>query len=172
MIGAQFQVQTWGESPKDMLANGLKISSIDPRVVVKVPITKAGLQAASLLCSNDVRVTMTGVYTAHQALSAVAVAAEYAAPYLSRIDTKLGSKESALEECLRMQRIVDSTESPMRILVASIKSAEDMAWLASAGLDTFTFSPDVAREMLSVPETLQAAADFEAAGERMRDVTF
>jgi transaldolase len=38
---------------------------------------------------------MTGVYTAHQALSAVAVNAEYAAPYLGRI-CNLSSKESGM----------------------------------------------------------------------------
>lgn len=34
------------------------------------------------------------------------------------------------------------------------------------GCDTFTFSPAVAEQLIAVPDTLQAAADFEAAAAR------
>lgn len=43
---------------------------------------------------------MTGVYTAHQALSAVAVNAEYAAPYLGRI-CNMSSKEEGMVSAWR-----------------------------------------------------------------------
>lgn len=36
-------------------------------------------------------------------------------------------------------------------------------------MDTFTFSPDVARQMLYVDDTMQAASDFESAASRMAD---
>lgn len=45
---------------------------------------------------------MTGVYTAHQVIAAAAVGAEYAAPYLNRICTKLGSKEAGLVRRCRL----------------------------------------------------------------------
>jgi hypothetical protein len=37
-------------------------------------------------------------------------------------------------------------------------------------MDTFTFSPDVAKQMLFVEETMGAAQDFEDAASRMKDV--
>lgn len=53
-----------------------------------------------------------------------------------------------------------------RLLVASIRGAGQMAALAAGGCDTFTFGPGVMKEMLGVPATLRAVADFEAAAAR------
>jgi transaldolase len=55
---------------------------------------------------------------------------------------------------------------PTRVLVASIRQASQMARLAAAGCDTFTFAPAVMEEMLGVPQTLAAIANFEAAAAR------
>jgi transaldolase len=53
-----------------------------------------------------------------------------------------------------------------RVLVASIRAASQMAALAAAGCDTFTFAPAIMEEMLALPATLAAVADFEAAAAR------
>jgi len=173
-LGAhEFQAQTWGGSVDRMVDTGLSLAaacSKDHRekMVIKVPMTKPGLEAASKLIGRGVRVTMTGVYTAHQAISAAAIGAEYAAPYLGRMGLAMGAA-AAKEECVRMQRIAEVSGGGMRILVASIKSASDMAELAACGMDTFTFSPTIAGEMTSVEQTLKAAEDFEGAALRMAD---
>lgn len=60
-----------------------------------------------------------------------------------------------------MQRIVDGLGSGTRILVASLRDADTIAKLAQEGLDTFTFSPDVARESTdsnAAEESEEAAA--------------
>jgi transaldolase len=47
------------------------------------------------------------------------------------------------------------------LLVASLRSAEDLARLAAEGLDTFTISPAIAAELFAVEPTLAAADQFE-----------
>ena len=69
-------------------------------------------------------------------------------------------------ECRRMQNIVDGLGSDTRILVASLRDAETLADLAVDGLDTFTFSPAVARMLFEEPLTDVAAAEFEEAASR------
>ena len=78
-LGAsEFMVQTWGGPDVGALfERGLQIASIDPRVVVKVPLTAAGLEAATLLQAQGVRICLTAVYSSHQVVSSVAVGAEY-----------------------------------------------------------------------------------------------
>jgi transaldolase len=44
-----FMIQTWGDDVKSMVANGLKIAKISKNVVVKVPLTKEGIEAAAEL---------------------------------------------------------------------------------------------------------------------------
>jgi transaldolase len=52
------------------------------------------------------------------------------------------------------------------ISAASLRSVESIAILAEAGLNTFTFSPDIARMMFDEPLTARAAAEFKEAAAR------
>jgi len=51
--------------------------------------------------------------------------------------------------------------SPLRLLVASLRSPDDLARLAAEGLDTFTISPAIAEALFAVPPTEAAAQQFE-----------
>ncbi len=157
---AEMQVQTFGRSTDALERNGRAIAALDPRIVVKVPITREGVLAARSLGADGIRVTMTAVYAAHQALSAAALGADYAAPYLGRMND---AGRDGMAEIAAMRDMVAASGSTMRILVASLRSAEDLAKLAARGLDTFTFSPKVAAMLFADPLTEAAAEAFEVA---------
>ena len=53
---SEVQLQTWG----DHLAVGRQLAAIDRRVVVKLPITRSGIDAAAMLVAEGCRVTLTG----------------------------------------------------------------------------------------------------------------
>ena len=60
-LGAkELQLQVWGTSAAKMYSVGLDLAGIDNRIVVKLPITDAGVEAAALLKKQGVIVTMTG----------------------------------------------------------------------------------------------------------------
>lgn len=158
----EVQMQTFGRSAEALEANGRAIAAIDHRIVVKVPITREGAIAAARLKADGIRITMTAVYASHQALSAAALGADYAAPYLGRMND---AGRDGAGEIAAMQAMVRSAGSAMRILVASLRSAEDLARLAALGLDTFTFSPKVAAALFADPLTTAAAEAFEVAAE-------
>ena len=80
------------------------------------------------------------------------------------------SGKDGMEECKRMQNIVNGMGSSTRILVASIRDVTSMGDLMCDGrMDTFTFNPDVARGLFSEKLTDTAAADFEEAAKRGGD---
>ena len=58
---SEFQAQTWGRSSEALIDNGRVIAALDPRMVVKVPITREGAIAAATLKAEGVRITMTAV---------------------------------------------------------------------------------------------------------------
>ena len=162
-LGAgEVMLQAWGESAAALVASGLALSEGDcDRIVVKVPVTAPGTQAAAALIERGVRVCLTACYGSHQALVAAAAGAEYLAPYLGRM-TDAG--KAGHEEIEAMQSIVDGLGSSTRIFAASIRHVDDLSRLATAGVYTFTFSPDVARMLFEIePLTDAAAADFERA---------
>jgi len=158
----ELHLQAWGS---DLLACGRALFALAPgRIWVKLPITRAGAAAARSLIAEGCPVTFTACYEPVQVLLAAALGADYIAPYLGRI-TDLGRDGHA--ELTRMQRIVEGvvpaarTEARLRLLVASLRSPDDLARLAAEGLDTFTISPAIAAELFAVESTLAAAAQFE-----------
>ncbi len=164
----EFMCQSWGRTSDQMYANGLALSEVDrQRIVVKVPVTSEGTIAASKLIHAGVRVCLTACYASDQAVIAAGLGAEYIAPYLGRMTD---NGKDGMEECRRMQSIVQGMRSSTRVLVASIRDVQSMTDLMTTsttnGMDTFTFSPDVARQLFMEELTEQAAADFEAAAQR------
>lgn len=164
-LGAkEVQLQTWGTSVDSLVQTGILLAEIDSRIVVKVPITKIGTQAASGLIAEGIRVTLTGVYAVHQIAIAAALNAQYTAPYLGRIND-LG--RNGREDLVAMAKIISGIGSTTRILVASIRSVDDIAFLASQGLNTFTLSPAISAGFFDVAATTQAASDFQEAARKM-----
>lgn len=160
----EFMCQAWGATAQDMMQCGMALSQpARDRIVIKVPVTMEGVQAASMLIQAGVRVCLTACYHHKQAMIAAGVGAEYIAPYLGRM-TEAGKVGS--EECLKMQEVVEGMQCETRILVASIRDAQTMIDLAARGMETFTFSPSVARELFVEPLTTEAAQLFEDAAAR------
>ncbi|WP_299404932.1 transaldolase family protein [Acaryochloris sp. IP29b_bin.148] len=160
-LGAQeIHLQTWGTEVQDLVRRGQAIAAIDARVVVKVPITLVGTEAATQLLRQNIRVTLTGVYAVHQALIAAALHADFAAPYLGRM-TDLG--QNGRQQIALMQQGLKGINSSTKLLVASLRSIDDITQLATQGLDTFTLSPTIAKQLFQVDATQKAAQAFEQA---------
>jgi len=160
----EFMCQAWGGTAKELYDCGMELSRPDrERIVVKVPVTATGVEGAALLVRANCRVCLTASYNHKQALIAANVGAEYIAPYLGRM-TDAGKDGAA--ECFKMQEIIQGIEADTRVLVASIRDCQTMIDLAAEGMETFTFSPAVARELFVEPMTKEAASEFEAAAAR------
>jgi transaldolase len=160
-LGAnEIHLQVWGRETEQMLRIGRELVGIDERVMVKVPITPAGILCARQLISEGSYVTLTAVHSARQALIAIALGAKYAAPYLGRM-TDGGL--NGIEEVTSMVRIIAAMDSPLRLLVASIRQTAELKTLAERGLNTFTLLPKIIDELLENELTRQAYISFEEA---------
>lgn len=164
-LGAQeVQLQTWGETQQTMVSTGKALAAIDQRIVVKVPITRLGTEAAANLITDEICVTLTAVYEVSQILIAAALGASYAAPYLGRIND---AGSNGRESLAKMQQALNGVQSSTRILAASIRDVDDLAYLAIQGLNTFTFAPRIAEALFGSEQTAAATAAFERAAATM-----
>lgn len=162
-LGAhEVHVQSWGATVDALVDNAEALipSNAKALTVIKLPITRQGIEAAHRLKTENFRITLTALYARHQAVTAAALHADYAAPYLGRIGD-LGRDGHA--EISAMQRALDATASPTRLLGASLRAADDLARLAEAGCDTFTVAPAIAEALVDDEHTQRATADFAAA---------
>jgi transaldolase len=126
-------IQVAGLSAAEMIQEGRCLSAIDPeRVVVKVPVTAAGVEAIHALASEGVRITATVICAANEALLAARAGAIFLAPYMARIYDVGG------DGCRVVADIVDLVEQhdlQADVIAASVRTPEELmlAWKAGAG---------------------------------------
>ncbi len=163
-LGArEIHLQTWGKTQEEMIDRGRKLACLGAghlRVLVKVPATFDGMQAAQSLLAEGCEITLTAVFNQGQVMAAAALGAAYAAPYLGRM---LDDGREGMVEIRSMQKILRGTGSPTRLLVASLRDPRQITELACQGLDTFTMAPQIMADLLEDPLTHQAFADFNRA---------
>ncbi len=156
----ELQIQATGSSASELIQSGTESAALWDNIVVKIPLTKPGLEAAHTMIEEDVRITLTAAYAAHQMIAAITLGADYIAPYYGRLLEADKDADAILQNMLNMQ--LDNIDSP-RILVASIRSIEQLEKLATCGHDTFTLSPDIARQFSLDVMSDKAAEEFEQA---------
>lgn len=132
--------------------------SLGLEMIAKVPLTEEGARLATLLRKNGVKLLMTAGYHAKQLYIAAGIGAEYFAPYFGRMadagrDTDHQFKQMAAIE----------VESNTKVMVASLRTPEQMLALSEMGLSHFTISPAVADAIMYDDLTLAAVEEFEAA---------
>jgi len=156
----ELQIQATGATAEELIHSGNEIAALWGNIVVKIPLTIAGLQAANVLRRQNTRITLTAAYSTHQMIAATALGADYIAPYYGRLLEAEKDADSILQSMLNIQAA--SPDAP-RILVASIRSIAQLEALATNGHNTFTLSPDVADQFAIDDMSITAAEEFEKA---------
>jgi transaldolase len=127
--------------------------------VVKIPLVEAAIRATPGIKALGGRILMTACYDAKQMFVAKALGADFIAPYFGRMSE---AGIDALAHLATMARMNEGHGKPCTVLVASLRSAEQMVALADVGHDCFTISPDVARGLLTCDLSIAAYNSFEA----------
>lgn len=153
-------VQSWGVDAAELEDRGRWLRSLGDDVVVKVPVTDAGLRATARLAGDGIPVLVTAVYGAAQVLPVLASGARYVAPYLGRMND---AGLDGVAEVARMQRVIDAGGSDLRVLVASLRQVSDLLDLAEQGVSDFTFAPAMWPRLAADPLTSAAVEVFEQA---------
>lgn len=120
---------------KDMIEEGLKLAKIHKNIVVKLPLTRDGIQACKALSSEGIRTNVTLCFTAAQAMLAAKAGAYIISPFVGRLDD-IGMVGVELIESIRT--IYDNYGYPTKILAASLRSPLHIVQCAEIGADIGT----------------------------------
>ncbi|MBE6542314.1 MAG: fructose-6-phosphate aldolase [Ruminococcaceae bacterium] len=138
---AELHVQVISRTAEDMVAEGHKITSLlGINTYIKIPTDAEGLKAMKILSSEGYHITATTIYTPMQAFLAAKVGADYAAPYVNRIDD-LGSNGIQATRC--MHDIFVNNSLKTQILAASFKNSLQIQELCEHGIGACTATPEV-----------------------------
>ena len=102
-------------------------------------------------------ILMTACYHSKQYITADAVEAEYIAPYFGRMEE---AGLDAFHHLSLMKELESYSTNKCRILIASIRSVEQMMILAAQGHEYFTISPAIAGELVNSDLTVNAVSEF------------
>jgi transaldolase len=142
-----------------MLKEGREFAKIDPKIVVKCPMTKDGVKAIKKLTSEGIRTNCTLVFTAGQALLAAKAGASYVSPFIGRLDD---ITQDGVELIAQIRNIYDNYGFKTEILAASIRHTIHLVKCAEIGADVVTCPLKVIMDLLNHPLTDAGLAKFLA----------
>ena len=153
------EVKATTTDAEGMIAEGKSIAAIHPNMVVKIPMTAEGLKACKVLAEEGIKVNMTLIFTANQALLAARAGATYVSPFLGRLDDISVRGIDLIREISEMFSIADlDTE----IIAASVRNPIHVTDCALAGADIATVPYKVIEQMIKHPLTDQGIEKFQA----------
>lgn len=144
---------------KSMIAEGKKLAALHPNIVVKVPIGPEGLKAVRALSDENIRVNVTLIFQASQALLAAKAGAAYVSPFVGRLDD---ISEDGMGLIQTLVDIFDNYDYGTEILVASVRSPMHFVQSARMGADVATCPMSVIEQLLKHPLTDSGLAKFMA----------
>ena len=126
---------------------------------IKVPCTPAGLKACKILNQSGIKVNVTLIFSAAQAILAAKSGATYISPFVGRVDDNSFDGIGLIKEIsdIFTAQMVTGTE----ILAASIRDVHSVSEAFEVGADIVTLPPTVFKKMYNHILTEKGLALFE-----------
>lgn len=136
--------------PKEMIEQGRDIAKWAANVMVKVPLTPAGLEACKALSRDGIKVNVTLCFSVNQAILAAKAGATFVSPFVGRLDDINEDGINLIEQIVEVFHIHGlETE----VLSASIRHPVHVTQSALAGADIATMPYKVFKQLVSHPLT-------------------
>jgi transaldolase len=133
-----------------MIAEGRELAGIDEHIVVKVPFTREGVKAVKTLSAEGIRVNVTLIFSATQALLAAKVGAAYVSPFVGRLDDIATDGMGLIKQLVE---IYSNYDFATEILVASVRHPMHIVEAARMGAHVCTCPPAVIEACFKHPLT-------------------
>jgi transaldolase len=140
-----------------MIAEGRELAKINSNVVIKLPLTEAGISACKWFTNNKIKTNVTLCFSANQALLAAKNGATYISPFIGRVDDHGQDGLTLIEE---IRTIYDNYGFATKILAASIRHSIHVKECAMLGADVGTMPFKVMQQLFTHPLTDIGLAKF------------
>lgn len=144
---------------KGMIEEGEELITIDPKIVVKIPMIKDGIKAIKYFSQKGIRTNCTLVFSAGQALLAAKAGATYVSPFIGRLDD---ISQDGMELIAQIVGIYRNYDYQTEVLAASVRHTMHLISCAEVGADVVTCPLNVITGLLNHPLTDSGLAKFLA----------
>ena len=164
--GLPVSAESTAATADGMVEEGLRLAALAPNIVIKLPVCEAGLEACRQLADKGVRVNMTLVFSAPQALLAANAGARYISPFIGRFDDISEDGVAQLADVVTCIGNYDwsgkNVDDKVEIIAASVRTPNHVTQAALMGADIATVPLGALKKCLRHPLTDRGIASFEA----------
>ena len=155
--GGAISAEVTALDAEGMVKEGKEVAAWHQQVVVKLPLTPAGLQACKALTSEGIKTNVTLCFSVPQALLAARAGATYISPFAGRVDD-IGWDGIGLIREIKEAYVLGDIET--KVLAASIRHPMHVQQAALAGADVATIPYKVFTQMIKHPLTQSGLDGF------------
>jgi transaldolase len=142
-----------------MLSEARVLAGLAANVVIKLPLTMDGLKATKALSEEGVKVNVTLIFSAMQALLAAKAGAAFVSPFVGRLDEIGVDGLGVVEEILA---IFGNYGCRTEVIVASVRHPQHVLRSAMMGAHVCTIPLGVIKQLARHPLTDKGLAAFLA----------
>ena len=150
VVNGPISVEAVNITATEIVPEARKIAAGNKNIVVKIPMTEEGLKATKILASEGIKINMTLIFSANQALLAAKAGARYVSPFVGRLDD-IG--QNGMDLIAEIMDILDNYEFDCEIIVASVRDPIHVTEAARLGAHVATIPYDVLKKMFKHPLT-------------------
>lgn len=141
----------------DMIEEARKYSKWHENIVIKVPMTAEGMKTLKVLSAEGIKVNVTLIFSAGQALLAAKNGASFVSPFVGRLDD---ISEDGMELISEIVAIYRNYNFDTKVLVASVRHPRHVIDSGIIGADVITIPPAVLDKLIKHPLTDNGVEKF------------
>ncbi|HEX4997207.1 MAG TPA: fructose-6-phosphate aldolase [Terriglobia bacterium] len=157
IVDGPVSAETVSRDAAGMVEEGRHLAKLHRNIVVKCPMTKDGLKATKTLSDEGIRVNVTLVFSAPQAIMAAKAGAYFVSPFVGRLDDVGRNGMDLIRDIVE---IFSNYEFTTEVLVASVRHPIHVVEAGLAGADICTLPAKVFDMMLKHPLTDRGVEQF------------
>ena len=157
LVDGPVSAETVSRDAGGMIEEARHLAKLHRNIVVKCPMTKDGLKATKILSGERIRVNVTLVFSAPQAIMAAKAGAYFVSPFVGRLDD-VG--QSGMDLIRDIVTIFNNYEYKTEVLVASIRNPIHVVQAALMGADICTMPAKVFEQLFKHPLTDKGVEQF------------
>ena len=150
IVPGPISVEALSLDAEGMKREARELSSWHENIVVKIPVSEAGLEAISVLSQENIKTNLTLCFSANQALLGAIVGATYVSPFVGRLDD-IGHQ--GMEVVSDAVEIFNKHNLHTKVIAASLRHPLHTIAAAKAGAHIATLPYGVLMQMIRHPLT-------------------
>ena len=150
IVPGPVSTEVLGQDVQTMVAEAREIAKWAENIVVKIPASLEGVEATSVLASENIKVNFTLCFTLDQAVLAAEAGATFISPFVGRLDD-IG--EDGMKVVADIAEYLDYYQLPTQVIAASIRHPQHCLMAAKVGAHIATVPYEVLLQMIKHPLT-------------------